>query len=205
MMSDELGMFTVKAAEGDTLLFTKQDYTPQRIVVVNGNDQPVYMQPEIKLATVTIQAQSTRQELNDVMAGYKKDGIFNNGKSLPLFSFLASPLTGLYNLVGTTPREARHFAAYSKAELEAAEVDRRYNAVFVKRVTNATDSTAKKFMLYYTPTYDDLKGWNDYDLMKQVKKRYDYYTANKDKANLKYTHLPALPKTDVKLNPGKLQ
>ncbi len=49
MMSDELGWFTVKAAAGDTLLFTKDDYTDQKIVIINGSDMPVYMQPIIKL------------------------------------------------------------------------------------------------------------------------------------------------------------
>ena len=39
-------------------------------------------------------------------------------------------------------------------------------------------------MEYYTPSYEDLKGWNDYDLMKQVKKSYDYYVENKDRMKL---------------------
>src|ERR1700709_1898333 len=38
MMSDELGGFTIKAAAGDTLLITKNFYTPQKIVVTNAND-----------------------------------------------------------------------------------------------------------------------------------------------------------------------
>src|SRR5271165_3512764 len=53
MMSDELGWFTVKAAVGDTLFFSKTDFTDQKIVVINGSDMPVYMQPVIHLATVS--------------------------------------------------------------------------------------------------------------------------------------------------------
>jgi hypothetical protein len=201
MMSDELGGFTVKAAIGDTLLFTKRDYTDQKIVVVNGSDMAVYMQPVIVLSTVTVQGQSTKQELNDVMAGYKQDGVFNNGKSLPALAFLTSPITGLYNLFGSEPARARHFAAYSSAELEAAAVDRRYNLALVKRVTNAPDSIAKEFMLYYTPSYEDLKGWNDYDLMKQVKRRFDYYDKNKQRINSNDLMFPALRETDGKREP----
>jgi len=183
MMSDELGWFTIKASVGDTVLFSKQDYTDQKIVIINNSDIPVYMQPVIKLATVTVKGQTTKQELNDVMADYKKKGTFYDGKP-PALSFISNPLTGLYELFGKTPNQAKRFAAYSKGEQEYAEVRRRYTVNLVKRVTNTTDSAAKKFMEYYTPSYQDLKAWNDYDLMKQVKKSYDYYVENRERLNL---------------------
>src|SRR5665213_1997217 len=47
MESDDLGWFSIKAAIGDTLLFTKNDYTPQKIVIKNTGDLPVSMQPVI--------------------------------------------------------------------------------------------------------------------------------------------------------------
>ncbi len=196
MMSDELGAFTIRAQTGDTLLFKKDEYTDQKIVVLNGNGLAVYLQPVIHLGTVTVQGQSTEQALNSVMNGYRKDGIFNDGKSLPVFEFLTSPLTGIYNLIGTDPARARRFAAYSKNEQEAAAIDRRYNVAFIKRVTAASDTEATHFMQYYTPSYDDIKVWSDYDLAREVKKRYDYYEANKKRLtghDLTTPPLPALP------------
>ena len=201
MMSDELGWFTIKAAVGDTVLFTKEDYTDQKIVIINGSDIPVYMQPVIKLSTVTVKGQTTKQELNEVMADYRKQGTFYDGKP-PVLSFLTNPLTGFYELFGKTPNQAKRFAAYSKDELEYAEVRRRYTLTLVKRVTNAPDSTAKKFMEYYTPSYQDLKGWNDYDLMKEIKKSYDYYAENKDKLNLQEINYPSLVKPAEKQKPS---
>jgi hypothetical protein len=198
MMSDELGAFTIKAQVGDTLLFKKDEYTDQRLVIQNGSSLPVYMQPVIHLNTVTVQGQSTKRELSDVMAGYKKDGVFNNGKSLPALAFITSPLTGIYNLIGTEPARARRFAAYSKNEQESAAIDRRYNVAFIKRVTAASDTEATLFMQYYKPSYDDIKIWNDYDLAREVKKHYDYYEANKARLtqkDLKTPLLPALPPT----------
>src|ERR1700742_4166926 len=64
MMSDELGGFTIKASAGDTLLITKNSYTPQKVVVANSNDIVIYMQPVIQLGEVTIKGQTTKQELN---------------------------------------------------------------------------------------------------------------------------------------------
>ena len=200
MMSDELGWFTIRASVGDSLLFTKLDYTSQKIVVTNGSDLPVYMQPVIQLATVTVEGKSTKQEINDAMADYRKQGTFYDGKP-PVLSFLSSPLTGLYELFGTTPNQAKRFKAFSKGELEYAEIKRRYNLPLVKRVTNAPDSTAAKFMEYYTPSYEDLKGWNDYELIKQIKKSYNYYIENKDELDLPHLNAPALEKPEDKQKP----
>ncbi|HEY2582829.1 MAG TPA: hypothetical protein VGI43_13530 [Mucilaginibacter sp.] len=183
MMSDELGWFSIKAAVGDTLLFTKIDYTDQKIVITGRADIPIYMQPVIKLATVTIQGQTKKQELNDIMNDYRKLGTFYDGKP-PVLSFISSPITGLYELFGKTPGEARRFKAYTKDEIEYAEVHRRYNAGLIVRVTNTTDSTAKKFMAYYTPSYQDLKGWNDYELIKRVKREFKYFEENRQNLNL---------------------
>ncbi len=200
MMSDELGWFTVKAAIGDTLLFTRRDFTDQKIVITNGSDLPVYLQPVIQLATVTIKGQSTKQQINEAMADYRKQGTFYDGKP-PVLSFLTSPLTGLYELFGKTPGEARRFKADSKEELEYAEIKRRYNLALVKRVTNAPDSTARKFMEYYTPSFEDLKGWNDYELIKQIKKSYNYSSENKADLDLQHMNAPALQNADEKQKP----
>ncbi len=200
MMSDELGWFTIKAQAGDTLLFTKDAYTGQKIVIMNGSDLPVYLQPMIQLNTVTVKGQSTKQELNDVMADYRKAGTFYDGKppAAIFIPFGGSPITGLYELFGKTPREAKRFAAYSKEEQEYAAITRRYNLAFIKRVTAAPDTEAAKFMQYYLPSYDDIKAWNDYDLAREVKKHYDYYEANKTRITHRDLALPplrALPPT----------
>lgn len=198
MMSDELGGFTIKAQVGDTLLFKKDEYTDQEVVVINASELPVYLQPVVHLSTVTVQGQSTKQALNSVMSDYRKQGTFFDGKppALIFLPFGGSPITGLYELFGKTPRDAKHFAAYAKNEQEAAAIDRRYNVAFIKRVTAAPDTEATKFMQYYTPSYEDIQAWNDYDLARQVKKRYDYYEANKARLtqkDLKTPPLPALP------------
>jgi hypothetical protein len=197
MMSDELGWFSINAAIGDTLLFNKNNYTDQKVVIKEKGDIPVYMQPVIQLDQVTINGQSKKQELNDVMKDYHRQGIYYNGKP-PVLSFLTSPLTGLYELFGKGPGQARRFAQFSKGELEFAEVRRRYNRAMVMRVTNTDSTTAKGFMEYYTPSYEDLKQWNDYELIKQVKKSYEYYHNAGDKEKLQQLNQPTFikPKQD---------
>eukprot|EP01037_Dinobryon_pediforme_P009015 gene9015-9095_t len=141
MESDELGWFSIKASIGDTLLFAKKDFTSQKVAVVNSGDMPVYMHPVIVLQQVTIQGQTKKQEL----ASYEKEYTRKDAKDL------------------------RRFKADAKSEIEFAEVHRRYNLAFVKRITNASDTVAQRFMEYYTPSYEDLKEWNDYELIKHTK------------------------------------
>jgi hypothetical protein len=196
-MSDELGWFSIDAAIGDTLLFRRLNYTDQKVIIITKTDIPVYMQPVIQLDQVTINGQTKRQEINEIMGDYRKQGIYYNGKP-PVLSFLTSPLTGLYELFGKGPGNARRFANFSKGELEYAEVRRRYNVALVKRVTNITDTVARKFMEYYTPTYEDLKGWNDYELIKQIRKSYEYYDKSNNKTKLEQLNQPTFinPKQD---------
>lgn len=195
MMSDDLGWFSIKAAIGDTLLFNKLKYTDQKVVITAKGDIPVYMQPEIQLDQVTIQGQTKKQELKDVMADYRKQGIYYNGKP-PITSFLTSPLTGLYELFGKGPGQARRFAAFSKGELEFAEIRRRYNLPMVMRVTGADSTKARGFMEYYTPSFEDLKQWNDYELIRQVRKSYEYYDKSPDKMKLQELNHPSLKPKD---------
>ncbi len=197
MMSDELGWFSIKAAIGDTILFSKLNYTDLRVVITSKTDIPVYMQPVIQLGEVKIQGQTKRQEMSELMSDYRKQGIYYNGKP-PVLSFLTSPLTGLYELFGKGPGQARRFAAYSKTEIEYAEVRRRYNIALVMRVTKADTTVARKFMNYYTPTFEDLKGWNDYELIKQIRKSYDYYDKSNEKEKLEELNQPTFikPKQD---------
>ncbi|MDB5138168.1 MAG: hypothetical protein JWR12_84 [Mucilaginibacter sp.] len=190
MESDDVGWFSIKVAIGDTLLFNKKDYTPQKIVIINTGDLPVSMLPVITLNQVTIQGQSTRQELNDVMSDYRKQGTFYNGKP-PVLSFLTSPVTGIYELFGKTPNRAKRFAQFSKGEEEYSEIHRRYNIAFIERVTNITDSAAAiKFMKYYTPSIDDIKKWNDYELIDHTQKTYDFYQKSTNKETLENLNAP---------------
>ncbi|RYG18003.1 MAG: hypothetical protein EOO07_09915 [Chitinophagaceae bacterium] len=182
MMSDELGIFTIKASPGDTLLFDKKGYEPYKKLVVNLNDLLVYLKPEnfVQLDEVKIKGLTKRQELTDIMKSYRSQGVFFDGKP-PALLFLTSPLTGLYELFGKTPGNARRFAAYTKTELEQNEVSRRYNREFVKRATGLHDDEVQQFMDFYKPSYEDLKGWNDYELLKRIKRQFEYYKNNKDR------------------------
>ncbi|RCH54530.1 hypothetical protein DJ568_11955 [Mucilaginibacter hurinus] len=180
MMSDDLGMFTINVSAGDTLLISRKGYDHSKYAITNLNDIIVYLEPvkAIELEEVTVKGQTKARELTDVLYSYRSQGSLFLGKP-PALMFLASPLTGLYELFGKTPKRARRFMAFTKAELEQDVVNRRYNVEFVKRVTGLNEEQAAKFMEYYTPSFEDMQAWNDYELVKRVKRQYQYYTQQK--------------------------
>ena len=137
------------------------------------------------------------------MADYKKQGTFYDGKP-PITSFLTNPLTGIYELFGATPNRAKRFAADSKDEIQYAEIHRRYNVALVRRVTSASDTVAKQFMEFYTPSFEDLKGWNDYELIKQIKKSWEYFEASSDKTKLAKHQCPVAASTGETVMMGEV-
>jgi hypothetical protein len=181
MMSDDLGMFSISTAIGDTLLITKKDYTPLKVAVVDKNDLSLFLQPVVQLNQVTVKGRTEKQELNDVMKQYHKDGIFNDGKSLPFWEALNSPITEFYNLFAKGPADARRFAAFSKNELESSEVNKRYTKDLVKSSTKLSDDEVLKFMQFYKPSYQDVKEWNDYQLIAAIRKNLVYYKRTKNR------------------------
>lgn len=187
MMSDELGGFTIKAVQGDSLLINKNGYASQKIAVVDANDLVVSMQTAIQLKEVTIKGKTTKQELNEVVNTYRSKGLYFDGKP-PWWTFIpfgGSPITGLYELFSKDAANERRFMRFSKNESEAVEVDRRYTKDLVKSVTKLPDEEVVKFMITFRPSYEDMKEWNDYQLIQYIKKNLAYYQKNKDKPSQK--------------------
>ena len=58
-----------------------------------------------------------------------------------------------------------------------------------KSVTKLPDDEVPKFMQTFTPSFDDLKGWNEYQLIMYIKKSLAYYQKNKDKPQTKLQKL----------------
>ena len=177
-VTDLFGVFHIQAAKGDTLLFRKPDLTPEYFVISGAYDINVYMQPIYTLNEVTVKEQSKKQELNDVLNQYRKQGVYADGKPKAL-SFLASPITGMYELFGKNPGRARRFKEYSKNELEHLEVSKKYNKGVIKKLTNLPDNEIDDFMSVFSPSYEIVKNWNEYDVITYINSSFKYYQENK--------------------------
>lgn len=169
--SNDLGAFTIKAAVGDTLKISKRDFTDYFFTVVDQKDLIIQLSPVIQLNEVKIVEKTKKQELDEAMRQYRGQGSFYNGKP-PITAFIpfgGSPITGLYELFGKTPKQAKHFQEFSKNETEQINIDKRFNKSVVKLNTDLTEEQVDRFMETYRPSYDQLSKWNDYDLISYIK------------------------------------
>jgi len=182
VLNDQLGAFQIKAAIGDSLLFTCPGVSNQKVAVTADVALFVYMTPIIQLGEVTIKDMTKQQELQSVMKDYRQDGVYGNGKTSVLGA-IVSPINGLYDLFGSGPKQARHFQKYASTEMAETEVDRRFTKLLVKQCTGLTDSVkVQNFMLSYRPNPADVRKWTDYDLMAYIKKSFKEFEASGEKS-----------------------
>jgi hypothetical protein len=64
--------------------------------------------------------------------------------------------------------------------LEQVEIEKRYNRSVIKKVINIPDEDLTAFMMAFTPSYDQIKVWADYDIIKYVQDSYAYFVKNKE-------------------------
>lgn len=167
--STDLGWFSIKVNIGDTVMVFKKDYSDYFYVVADQKDVVIQMSPVIQLNEVRIVGETKKQELDEVMRHYRSQGSFYNGKP-PALSMVTSPLTGLYELFGKTPKQAKHFQEFSQNEIRELSVDKRFNKNLVKQVGALKDEQVQPFIDSYRPSFEEISAWNDYDLINYIKK-----------------------------------
>lgn len=185
VFSNDLGIYTIHAAPTDTLLFSKPGFTEQRLVVKEQQQILVYLVPALQLDEVQVKAKTRKQEQQEVLDVYRSKGIYFDGKP-PALAFLASPLTGIYELFGKEPGRLRRFANHMKMENQQTEVNKRYTVDLVKRITKLPDDEVRRFMLAYSPPYPEVLKWNDYEVIQFINRSMAGYNRAKS--------MPPLPK-----------
>lgn len=189
--SNELGLFRIEAIAGDTLNLSKSGYADLIVPLLELSDKVLILQAVIRLSEVRVEAQSKKQELDEVRAQYRKKGSYYAGKP-PFLAYFFRPLTALYELIGKTPGQARRFNAYYTRELQESEIDRRFNTFAINKVTGLEGNDLNNFMQSYRPKYQDFATWDEYALINYIKKSLDIFNkAGRPKA---IKNLPPLPK-----------
>ncbi|WP_131536415.1 hypothetical protein [Pedobacter nototheniae] len=177
--SNDLGFFQIKTIPGDTLLFKKRNFLNQAIVIYGTSDVIVNLIRETnELSEVTIVGQTRKQELDEIQREFKRQGSFYAGKPpLALLNpFGGAPLTFFYELFGKTPRRARRFNKYYNAEIKQLQIDQYFNKTLISNNTHLKGEELNKFMLDYSPNYEKVQKWTNYDAVKYIKESAKNYT-----------------------------
>ena len=191
VLSNELGLFQIAASAGDTLLLSKSGYSDIVKPLLSMTDLVLQMQKVIELDEVKVTAQSKKEELDEFRDQYRKKGSYYAGKP-PLLAYVFQPVTALYELLGKTPNQARRFNLFYLKEMEQTEIDRRFNASAVGRITGLTDADLKNFMVTYRPGYEILSRMDEYAFVNYVKRSLETFNSSGRPKGL--LSLPPLPK-----------
>lgn len=173
--SNDLGIFTIKANIGDTLLITRRNFNDLEYVVRTTKDLVLYLNKGATLNEVVIIGQTKKQVLDELKKDYRNKGAFYGGKP-PLLSFLFSPLTAFYELLGKTPKQAKRFAHIYQNEVQATQVDLFFNKTIINEQTNLNGKQLEYFLVKYRPNYEQAKNWNMYDAIKWINESYKKYS-----------------------------
>ncbi|NEU10475.1 hypothetical protein GZH53_19270 [Flavihumibacter sp. R14] len=167
--TDGLGAFSINASTGDTLKITKAGFMEQTVVISSFTDLIIHLARPVQLSEVRVTGQSKKQELDEVKRQYRRKGSYYAGKP-PLLSYIFTPLTALYELVGKTPGQARRFNRYYSREIQESEIDRRFNPYTVKILTGYEGADLQNFVQTYRPNFEQVITWADYDLVNYIKR-----------------------------------
>jgi hypothetical protein len=182
-ISNDLGSFNITTSAGDTLLFSKTDYSSEKIAISNSNDLLVYLKPVIKLNEVVIKDKTAIQQQKEIVNSFRAKGLYFDGRP-PLIIFnpiSGSPLTGFHELLGKDATNERRFIRFSQNEQQAEAIDKRYTKEFVRSITHLSDDELQAFMDAYRPSYTDFKNWNDYQLRQYIKSSFEAWQKTDDK------------------------
>jgi hypothetical protein len=172
--SNDLGIFQIRAAIGDTLLVVKRDFGDREIVVVSQQDVLVRLN-RTTLNTVNIYGQTRKEEMNEIKQEFRNKGSFYAGKP-PLLSYVFTPLTALYELFGKTPKNAKRFNRYYNNEMQQSQIDGFFNEELIKKNTPLEGKDLENFMLNYRPDYEKAKNWTTYDAIKHIRDSYAQFS-----------------------------
>lgn len=164
-VSSLTGEFAIDAAVGDSLVISKLGFQTVTTEIKTLSDILInFHRSSIQIETVTVERLSKEAELEDVMDGYRRQGVYFEGKPKAL-QYIANPITALYELLGRTPQNARRFRNTMEWELSESAVDRLFNQTRVQDITGLEGQDLVNFMRWYRPSYDKIANWGEYDIV----------------------------------------
>jgi len=175
--TNEMGIFSILASPGDTLEVSAMGYMSYPLIVSDFKDQIVYLQEITRLEEVVVTGKSLESDLNEIRDAYKSKGSYFGGKP-PVLAYIFSPLSALGDRFGKTGKRARRFNEFANQELEYQEVARRFNDLSIKNaVPEIKQEELQDFRADYMPGVEQLRSWNEYDLVVYIRKSYKDFKA----------------------------
>jgi hypothetical protein len=182
-LSDEWGNFTIDCSVGDTLIFKKDSFQELIKIISAKQNLVIYLQQGVLLKEIVVKEQSKASEQKEIMDGYRSKGIYFNGNPPLLFS-LFHPLTAIHELLSKDAKDAKRFANYIERENAESAVDGKFNKYLIQQYTSIDEKDIAEFMFLYRPKPEEIRIWNEYDMINYLKKSFKSYQEYKSKDSI---------------------
>jgi hypothetical protein len=178
------GEFKIKADIGDQLVFSRQEYRPDTIKVLNKEALVIYMQRiviQLKEVTVRDSALTPEQQLEKTKEEYSK--IYSPSLNPDFFSNsdyggVGISIDAIWNSFSREGRNAAALRALIERDYEQHVIDYRFSRTFVERVTGLKDGKLTSFMTRYRPGYYTVTTMTDYEFITMIRANLRRYLRN---------------------------
>ena len=169
------GVFSIKANEGDQLVFTRQDYHSDTVKVKNQETVVVYMSRiaiQLKLVTVRDSALTPEKRLEATKQDYTKiygSLAYDDALSVAPGGGAGLSIDALWNSISRSGRNATRLRQFIQQDYEQNVIDYRFNRNFVSRITGLKDEKLSSFMIRYRPGFFTTQTMTDYEFITMIR------------------------------------
>ena len=182
---DFKGEFNVSASPGDKLVFIKEYYFNDTILVKNTNSIIVYLpRNSIMLHEVTIRdsLHTPMQRLLATRREYSKaygSSAFSNPFSVVPGGGAGFNLDALYNSFSRSGRNAAHLQGLIQEDYQQNVIDYRFNRSYVGNITKLKGNDLNEFMIRYRPSYYTVTSDTEYEFISYIRTSLRRFLRNK--------------------------
>ncbi|MGZ3776794.1 MAG: hypothetical protein ACXVIY_04100 [Mucilaginibacter sp.] len=179
------GEFKIDVQIGDKLVFTKEDYHPDTLVVGTLANIIVYMQrTAIMLHEVTI-TDSLHTPLQKLIASQREfSKIYSPRLNPDAFSSIPGggagiSLDAIYNSFSREGRDAAQLRTTIQGDYQQNVIDYRFSKSSVGNITKLKDQELVDFMRKYRPSYYLVTNYTEYEFINYIRTSLKRYLRNK--------------------------
>ena len=179
------GEFKIDARQGDKLVFLREDYLPDTLIVKGNANMAVSLQRlAIPLREVTIhdslatplqQLQATRKDFTKIYGS----SAYNDILSVSPGGGAGISIDALWNSISRSGRNAQHLQGVIQSDYQQNVIDYRFNKIYVGNITKLKGQELTDFMIKYRPGYYTVTTESEYEFITYIRNNLKRYLRNK--------------------------
>jgi hypothetical protein len=182
---DLKGEFKIDAQSGDRLVFSKEDYKIDTVIVKGTESVIAYMERigiPLKEVTIRDSLHTPMQRLIATRKEYSKaygSSSFSDPLSFVPGGGAGINIDAIYNSLSRSGRNAAHLRELIQGDYQQNVIDFRFNKTYVSNITKLKGQDLADFMIKYRPSYYLVSTYSEYEFISYIRTSARRYLRNK--------------------------